>query len=323
MVALQFAEKNREMPEQYFNYDNLEISWSSPERYEIVRKLGRGKYSDVFEAVDTSIGSSVVIKVLKPVRKKKIKREVKILQNLIGGPNIVRLLDTVQDPASHTLSLVFEHVRNVDFRTFYPTLNDLQLKRYVYELLRSLHYSHSMGIMHRDVKPQNIMIDPTSNTIRLIDWGLAEFYHPGTEYNVRVASRYFKGPELLVNHMKYDYRLDMWSVGCVLAAILFRKEPFFRGKDNVDQLVQIAAVLGTSDLQRYLDRYDLKLDSKVVKLIGLRRKKPWKSFVSPETECLCTPEAIDLLDHLLRYDMCERFQSFEAMNHPYFYPVRH
>jgi len=61
---------------------------------------------------------------------------------------------------------------------------------------------------------QNVMIDHKNRKLRLIDWGLAEFYHSGTEYNVRVASRYFKGPELLVNMRDYDYSLDIWSLGC-------------------------------------------------------------------------------------------------------------
>ena len=69
----------------------------------------------------------------------------------------------------------------------------------MYELLKALDFSHANGIMHRDVKPHNVMIDHEKRRLRLIDWGLAEFYHPGREYNVRVASRYFKGPELLVD----------------------------------------------------------------------------------------------------------------------------
>lgn len=68
--------------------------------------------------------------------------------------------------------------------------------------------------MHRDVKPHNVMIDHEKRQLRLIDWGLAEFYHPEREFNVRVASRYFKGPELLIDLQDYDYSLDMWSLGC-------------------------------------------------------------------------------------------------------------
>ncbi len=73
----------------------------------------------------------------------------------------------------------------------------------MFELLRALDACHSMGIMHRDVKPHNVMIDHPMRKLRLIDWGLAEFYHPGQEYNVRVASRYFKGPELLLDYQVY------------------------------------------------------------------------------------------------------------------------
>lgn len=77
-----------------------------------------------------------------------------------------------------------------------------------------------MGIIHRDVKPRNIMVNPAKRQLRLIDWGLAEFYHPNFEYNVRVATRNYKGPELLVDYRYYDYSLDMWSVGCCLAGMV-------------------------------------------------------------------------------------------------------
>ena len=74
--------------------------------------------------------------------------------------------------------------------------------------------------MHRDVKPQNIIVDHEKKKLKLIDWGLAEFYHPGQEYNVRVASRPFKGPELLVDDFFYDYSLDIWSTGAMFAGMV-------------------------------------------------------------------------------------------------------
>lgn len=172
----------------------------------------------------------------------------------------------------------------------YPTLSDLDIRYYIFELLKALEFCHSNGVMHRDVKPHNVMIDHEKRQLRLIDWGLAEFYHPGREYNVRVASRYFKGPELLVDFQvracvragdwfgfsggewglglrsgtarpssvnrppsslptrlythpesparaqEYDYSLDMWSLGCMFAGMIFRKEPFFHGHNNYDQV---------------------------------------------------------------------------------------
>jgi casein kinase II subunit alpha len=243
-----------------------------------------------------------VIKVLKPVKKKKIKREIKILQNLSGGPNVVALLDVVRDSQSKTPSLIFEHVNNTDFRTLYPKFQDIDVRYYIHELLKALDFSHSKGIMHRDVKPHNVMIDHEARKLRLIDWGLAEFYHAGTEYNVRVASRYFKGPELLVDFQEYDYSLDMWSLGAMFASMIFRKEPFFHGNSNSDQLVKIAKVLGTEDLFDYLDKYDIELDAQYDDILGRFPKKSWHAFVNSENQRFVSNDAIDFLDKLLRYD---------------------
>jgi casein kinase II subunit alpha len=122
----------------------------------------------------------------------------------------------------------------------------------------------------------------------------------GQEYNVRVASRYFKGPELLVDFQEYDYSLDMWSLGCVFAGMIFKKEPFFHGSDNYDQLVRIAKVLGTDELFDYLDKYDLELDSHFDGLMSTHAKKPWARFVTQENQHLVPDVALDLLDKLLR-----------------------
>ncbi|KAG4169259.1 hypothetical protein ERO13_A12G075000v2 [Gossypium hirsutum] len=181
--------------------------------------------------------------------------------------------------------------------------------------------------MLRDVKPHNIMIDHELRKLRLIDWGLAEFYHPGKEYNVRVASRYFKGPELLIDLQDYDYSLDMWSLGCMFAGMIFRKEPFFYGHDNNDQLVKIAKVVGTDELNAYLNKYQLELDPQFNALVGRyikhdqiykvctellnkamdpvvmlfdtqirslwHSRKPWSKFINADNPHLVSPEAID------------------------------
>nr|POE49578.1 casein kinase ii subunit alpha [Quercus suber]POF20074.1 casein kinase ii subunit alpha [Quercus suber] len=294
-MARVYADVNQQMPRAYWDYDSVNISWGVLENYEVVRKI-------VFEGVNVVNYQKCVIKVLKPVKKKKIKREIKILQNLSGGPNIVALLDVVRDSQSKTPSLIFEHVNNTDFRTLYPKFQDMDVRYYIYELLKALDYCHSKGIMHRDVKPHNVMIDHEHRKLRLIDWGLAEFYHAGTEYNVRVASRYFKGPELLVDFQEYDYSLDMWSLGAMFASMIFRKEPFFHGNSNSDQLVKIAKVLGTEDLFDYLDKYDIELDAQYDDILGRFPKKSWHAFVNSDNQRFVSNDAIDFLDKLLRYD---------------------
>ena len=364
-------------PRDYWDYEALTVNWGDQEDYEVIRKIGRGKYSEVrlnivcaefivlyyrgfssfsqqtmhpcqdvtvvisilfhaphshyqlskislqvFEGANVRANTKCVIKILKPVKKKKIKREIKILQNMCGGTNIIQLLDVVRDPQSKTPSLIFEHVNNTDFKVLYPTLTDYDIRFYIFELLKALDYCHSNGVMHRDVKPHNVMIDHEKRQLRLIDWGLAEFYHPGREYNVRVASRYFKGPELLVDLQEYDYSLDMWSLGCMFAGMIFRKEPFFHGHDNYDQLVKIAKVLGTEELFHYLDTYDLELDPHFDGILGRHSKKPWQKFITAENQHLVTDESIDFVSKLLRYDHQERLTAKEASAHPYFAPVR-
>ncbi|THU46797.1 hypothetical protein C4D60_Mb09t08670 [Musa balbisiana] len=259
-----YADINVHRPKDYWDYESLTVQWGEQDDYEVVRKVGRGKYSEVFEGVHATNNEKCIIKILKPVKKKK-----------------------------------------------------------------ALDYCHSQGIMHRDVKPHNVMIDHQHRKLRLIDWGLAEFYHPGKEYNVRVASRYFKGPELLVDLQDYDYSLDMWSLGCMLAGMIFRKEPFFYGHDNYDQLVKIAkvngldkVVLGTDGLNTYLNKYRLELDPQLEALVGRHSRKPWTRFINGDNQHLAVPEAVDFVDKLLQYDHQDRPTAKEAMAHAYFIPVR-
>uniref|UniRef100_A0A0D9VZC9 Casein kinase II subunit alpha n=1 Tax=Leersia perrieri TaxID=77586 RepID=A0A0D9VZC9_9ORYZ len=383
-VARVYADANSQRPKEYWDYESLDIEWGEQDGYEVLRKVGRGKYSEVFEGFRPGSDDRCVIKILKPVKKKKIKREIKILQNLYGGPNIVKLLDVVRDDESKTPSLIFEYVNNTDFKVLYPTLLDYDIRYYIYELLKALDYCHSRGIMHRDVKPHNIMIDHEKRQLCLIDWALPIklelgligggllpnfMWHrlphgrprgPGwdrddewlwREARIWTASRQSSrtraadicdrcgdgrmacdcssghklillGPELLVDLLDYDYSLDLWSLGCMFAAMIFRVDPFFNGRDNYDQLVKITEVLGTEDFYNYLEKYGLQLDSQLERLVGRHNRKSWLMFVNSGNRHLANPEAIDLVDKLLRYDHQERPTAKEAMAHPYFNPVR-
>lgn len=167
-----------ERPPDYSFYQTLEIPWGDQDNYEVVQKLGRGKYSEVFEGCNILNNQKCVVKILKPVRTEKIFREIKILQTLYGGPNIVKLFDVVRDQGSKTPSLIYEHIPNIESKVLFPRLNDLDVRIYMYKLLEALDYSHSHGIMHRDVKPLNIVINHDEHELRLIDWGLADFYKP-------------------------------------------------------------------------------------------------------------------------------------------------
>lgn len=118
----------------WFVFDFVEFS--GQDDYEIVRKVGRGKYSEVFEGINIVNNEKCIIKILKPVKKKKIKREIKILQNLCGGTNVIKLLDVVRDPQTKTPSLIFEYIDNVDFKILYPTLTDYDVRYYMFELLK-------------------------------------------------------------------------------------------------------------------------------------------------------------------------------------------
>ena len=153
-----YADANARKPREYWDYESLQVRWGEQEDYEVVRKIGRGKYSEVFEGVNVANDCKCVVKILKPVKKKKIKREIKILQNLCGQTNIIKLLDVVRDPQSKTPSLIFEHVNSADFKVLYPTLKDADVRYYIDQLLIALDCCHSQGIMHRDVKPHNVAI---------------------------------------------------------------------------------------------------------------------------------------------------------------------
>lgn len=315
-----YADANARLGRDWYDCEHWVLPLSKPDGIEISDWIGTGKYSDVF--IGYKNGKMVALKVMKPVRPMKYNREAKILSNLKDGPNIIQLLEVVQNAATQQFTFVFEYAPTCDFATMIQNLTDREAKYYLYQLIRALQYAHSHGIMHRDVKPQNIMYDRQTKALRLIDWGLAEFYHPGSRYNIHVASRHYKAIELLVDYQCYDYSVDIWGFGVTMAGLIFHKMPFFKGTDDFDMVSKITSVLGTDGFYSYLNKYGIELNPEMEKQIPKSRGRKWSSFITSACASLTSDSAIDLISKCIRYDHMERITALEAMKHPYFDDVR-
>mmetsp|Transcript_16807 Transcript_16807/g.18720 ORF Transcript_16807/g.18720 Transcript_16807/m.18720 type:complete len:193 (+) Transcript_16807:108-686(+) len=191
------------------------IKFGSQEDYEITDKVGRGKYADVFCGVKMTTGEEVAMKIYKPVKKNKIRREVKILHLLRGHDSIIEVQDVVRDPLTKIPAIITDYVNQgeIEVRKVWMNMSLDQVKFYMRSVLGALDHAHSKGIMHRDIKPHNILIDHAHRSVKLADWGLAEFYKPGQEYSTRVAAQFYKAPELLLGFPYYDYSIDIWALG--------------------------------------------------------------------------------------------------------------
>ncbi|GAX27311.1 hypothetical protein FisN_23Lh114 [Fistulifera solaris] len=387
-------------PQSYYDYENNQfpsqtVLVRSVDDFALTRRLGTGKFSDVFEAVDVNLEKEiatkklpsvvdprtlVVVKCLKPVAERKIRREIMVLERAAQVPNIVRLIAVVVSPdyfekyrgSSTDLprmpALVMQHAgpqsqwfchsadNNLSSTSpqAHSFLTNYEIRYYLYHLLAALDGLHATGIMHRDVKPRNVLINRRGDDgmhrspLTLIDLGLADFYHPSIPYNVRVASRHYKAPELLLGNSYYDYAIDLWGVGCILAGLLFHREPFFRGRDNVEQLHKIIAVLGIEDMWAYINKYSIEVTESLrreletsyspesnLSLSNRPQRVRWNDYwqalhsIAPHKKrneasspSLLTEDALDLLDRLLVYDHEERWTAQQAMQHRFFDVVR-
>ncbi|KAK5993866.1 Casein kinase II subunit alpha [Cladobotryum mycophilum] len=287
--------------------------------YEIVRKistLGRGKYAELFEGIDVTDFRRCIIKSPNPMGRKRVRREMEILRALRGGPNILECLDVVWDPCTESSSIIFDYFENTDYRALYPRFDTNDNRYYMRELLKALEFCHRQQIMHRDVRPPNIMIDHNQRKLRLFGWDYAEYYVPHTQYSVR-AGRFFRPPELLLDYEEYDCSVDMWNLGSMFASMIFRRDPFFHGNSRFDQIEKIASVLGTKGLFNYIERYDMD-GSDQIDGMQVFEQRAWSSFVNEENSRLVDDCAIDLVDKLLRWDHKERITARQALEHAYF-----
>ncbi|EME31601.1 cyclin-dependent serine/threonine protein kinase [Galdieria sulphuraria] len=224
--------------------------------YSATKVIGSGSFGVVFQATVGETGEFVAIK--KVFQDKRFKnRELQIMR-MLEHPNIVELkhcfYSTGEKPEEVYLNLVLEYIPETVYKVtrHYSKLKQpvplIYIKLYMYQLLRALAYIHSRGICHRDIKPQNLLVDPQTQVLKLCDFGSAKILvanEPNISY---ICSRYYRAPELIFGATDYTTAIDVWSSGCVMGEMLLGR-PLFPGESGVDQLVEIIKVLGTPSRQ--------------------------------------------------------------------------
>jgi len=301
-------------------YMNYQFDIGDTNNYIVEAKIGRGRYSDVYEGKDLKTSEKVVIKILKPITKIKIIREICVLKTLKKCPNIVEITDVIKEKDSDIYIIIFKSISGIELKNCYLNISPDDLKLYMYKIIQCMEYAHSKGIMHRDIKSTNIAINNETKDLNIFDWGLSDFYIKDYKYTLTIGSRYYKAPELLMEYKKYDFSIDMWSVGCLFGAILFQIDFLFKGDSNLDQLVKIAKHFGYEEINKFLEKYqkDCFLASKIKNKIKDYTKKTWDEYINEKNKYLISDEAIDLLNKLLEIDHEKRITAKEALNHNYF-----
>ncbi|KAJ6227215.1 glycogen synthase kinase-3 alpha [Anaeramoeba flamelloides] len=180
-------------------------------------------------------------------------------------------------------------------------------------MLRAIATIHRLGICHRDIKPQNLLINPTTFELRVCDFGSAKRLVIGTVNNSYICSRYYRAPELLFGSNNYTNNIDVWSIGCVFAEMLILR-PLFPGQSGVKQLVQIIRLMGTPTREEIIAMNPNYSDFKLPQI----EKKPWNQILRNDLDHI----TIDLLSRLLQYNPDSRIDPLEACAHPFFDELR-
>jgi len=283
--------------------------------------IGNGSFGVVVRAVVQETNDVVAIK--KVLQDKRYKnRELQIMQ-MLSHSNIVQLKNsfyTNGDKAEEVyLNLILEFVPDTVYRVtrhyakLKQTMPIIYCKLYIYQLLKSLAYIHSLGICHRDIKPQNLLLDPQTGVLKLCDFGSAKMLVKGEPNVSYICSRYYRAPELIFGSENYSTSIDIWSAGCVMAELLLG-QPLFPGESGVDQLVEIIKILGTPTRGEIQSMNQTYTEYKFPQIKG----HPWSKVFRHRTP----PEAIELIDKLLQYTPSTRLKPLEACAHPFFDELR-
>jgi casein kinase II subunit alpha len=293
----------------------------------LIKKLGEGTYGEAYSGLNINNHEKVVIKILNPDHFdiKTTKREALIMQILCHGQNILKIYDIVEEEEHKHPALVVEYIHATYYKELYPTLNTSDIKYYMKAFLQALEYVHQHQIIHRDIKPGNILIDPQQRKLRLIDFGFASFHYPGCKHGW-AGTRMYVSPELIIGYEYYDYKVDIWSFGVMFAELIFNSEThhWFREHDRNQLLITIFQRVGLDQTKYFLNwmqskniSYNATQWQEIIQTVTAsiiitppivattvekeERKQPtWKEYVTDQNRDRATLEALEVLQHSLQ-----------------------
>ncbi|XP_072998805.1 shaggy-related protein kinase eta-like [Typha latifolia] len=289
--------------------------------YMAERVVGTGSFGIVFQAKCLETGETVAIK--KVLQDKRYKNRELQLMRTMDHPNVISLKHCFFSTTNKDelfLNLVMEYVPETVYRVMkhYSNVNQrmplIYVKLYMYQIFMGLAYIHAvLGVSHRDVKPQNLLVDPLTHQVKLCDFGSAKVLVKGEPNISYICSRYYRAPELIFGATEYTTSIDIWSAGCVLAELLLG-QPLFPGESAVGQLVEIIKVLGTPTREEIRCMNPNYTEFRFPQI----KAHPWHKIFHKRMP----PEAIDLASRLLQYSPSLRCTALEACAHPFFDELR-
>ncbi|XP_015226923.1 PREDICTED: cyclin-dependent kinase 15-like [Cyprinodon variegatus] len=294
------------------------LEFGAAHSYLSLEKLGEGAFASVYKGISRINGQLVALKVIRMKTEEGIPftaiREASLLKHLKHA-NIVLLHDIIH--TSETLTFVFEYVQTdlAQYMTQHPGgLHSHNVRIFMFQLLRALSYIHSRRILHRDLKPHNLLISYLGE-LKLADFGLARSKSvPTQNFSSEVVTLWYRPPDVLLGSIDYSTALDMWGAGCIFIEMLQGSPAFPGGSDELEQLQNIWTVFGVpsesswpgiSLLPNYRPEWFVHCKPKQFRNI-------WKRLdqLSNKTE--------DLVQKILRLVPTERISAQEALLHPYF-----
>jgi len=287
------------------------------EKFEHVEKIGEGTYGVVFKALNNQTGEVVALKKIRlDVETEGIPstaiREISLLKEL-DHPNIVRLMDVLYN--EEKLYLVFEYMSQ-DLKMYMDSLKcglPLNLaKSYLRQVLQGIAYCHSHRVLHRDLKPQNLLID-ANGSIKLADFGLARAVGiPMRTYTHEIITLWYRPPEVLLGTRLYSSAVDLWSIGCIFSEMV-QKKTLFAGDSEIDQLYRIFRTLGTPNE---------KMWPGVSQLSDFTPNFPdWPPRKFCEILNKLDQPSIAIIQKMLIYDPSKRISAKDALQSPIFYDI--